>query len=160
MYPCDNLDKFFNRRTNQTRFVGAVLVRENGSLLASDNRIVSWNPLPFHSRKYRYRTQTIHAKESRSSLLTKIHPRNGIYVLSFPTLFNLGPRCGGISSFLPQENLNRRSTNGRISIKSRRRVSAAEQLSRGHISSIVATIIVSPPTFLYTCLIYYRSTDK
>lgn len=101
LYPCDNLDKFFNRRTNQTRFVRAVLVRENGSLLASDNRIVSWNPLPFHSRKYRYRTQTIHAKESRSSLLTKIHPRNGIYVLSFPTLFNLGPRCGGISSFPP-----------------------------------------------------------
>lgn len=53
----------------------------------------------------------------------------------------------GFHRFPPQENLNRRSTNGRISIKSRRRVSAAEQLSRGHISSIVATIIVSPPTF-------------
>lgn len=75
-------------KTNQTRFVRAVLVRENGSLLASDNRIVSWNPLPFHSRKYRYRTQTIHAKESRSSLLTKIHPRN-VFTSSLSRLFSI-----------------------------------------------------------------------
>lgn len=168
-----NLDKFFSTKGRQTKhvFVRAVLVRENGSLLAPHGQLAPSHGIPClftGNIVYRYTKTVIHAKRIEIELVNK-NPFPQPYLHSPPlsppplSLDSFQSRTTGLSkgissTSLGVENLDRRK-------RSQLNLDVTpEQLSRGHISSEGELQLSSPfqssPRCLYTSLIYYCSTEK